>query len=51
MEFTDSILGKHPEILVEESTLLLLNLLKIFAETTEGGMRFKQCLKFIQGFS
>ena len=42
MEFTDSILGKHPETLVEESTLLLLNRPKIFAETTEEGVRFKQ---------
>lgn len=42
MEFIDSILDEHPEMLVEESTLLLLNRRKIFAETTEEGVRFEQ---------
>lgn len=51
MEFIDSILDEHPEMLVEESTLLLLNRRKIFAETTEEGVRFEQWLKFTQGFS
>lgn len=42
MEFIYSIPGEHPEIPIEESTLLLLNRPKIFAETTEEGVRFKQ---------